>query len=401
MHVDDFKTLKLSMSNNFLSNNMQGTVVKLPEELEKNMYGIYIGRMMLGIPGDKSEGAREEVVSLSSNRCLNSKNKEVGEKSATVSNYIKLTMRAVYNMSMPRLIKGETVDVGIVDQDLKSMFIRPYARDQIKKRPNDILETYVPASGTYDGADMDDTNKYYLRFDSVNKMIRIHMSDAQGEIAKYDIAIDGDTGMISITDGVRIFVMNTNDDEIYMKNEAESTISMKGDTIEILSNKIYVRAKDEMQVETPKFVGKMDNTELTIDKMKAKIDTSEINGTKLTEKYTTADYDNTKMTTKCPASTFDGALVTMTGGIACAGIGFGVPAGAPPSPAFPGVDKGGVAAFNGPASLPLVKHAPLMALLAQIAAKADAAGAALCLPPTAAPAVASMGSSLMSTAVKG
>jgi len=400
MHISNYKTLNLGMSNRFMAPSMQGLVVKLPEEThdKSNQYGIFIGRLMANIPG---EGATENQVSLSSDKCLNSVNKNVGEKSATTSNYALLTMRQVYNLTMPRLIKGETVDIGLVDEDIKSMYIRPYARDQVKKRPTDILETYVPASGNYDGADLDDTNKYYLRFDSVNQKIRLHMSNATGEVAQYEIFIDGTAGKIAITDHVRQIVMNTNDDEIYIKNEAESTISMKGDTIEILSNKLFIKAKDEMQVETPKATIKMDNTELTIDKMKAKIDSSEIEGTKLKEKYTTADYDHTKLGVKCPATTIDGALVTATGGIACAGIGFGVPSGAPPSPAFPGVDKSGTAAFMGIPSMPLVKHPPLMAMLAQIAAKVDVIGAAVFLPPTAAAAVASMGSTCMSTAVKG
>jgi len=401
MHIENFKTMQIGMSNHFIATNMQGMIVKTPEETDTklNMYGVYIGRLTSSIPG---EGATDNQVSLSSSKCLNSVNKEVGEKTATTSNYVFLTMRPVYNMTMPRLIKGETVDIGLVDQDIKSLYIRPYARDQIKQRPTDILETYVPASGKYDGADLGDDNKYYLRFDSVNKILRIHMSNANGEVSQYDILIDGTGGKIAITDHVRQIVMNTNDDEIYMKNEAESTISMKGDTIEILTNKLFIRAKDEMQFETPKATIKMDNTELTIDKLKAKVDNSEIKGTKLDQNYTSAAFTYSKNDTSCPASTYSG-LVSI-GGAACVGaLAFGAAPGSPPTPLNPGCDKSGAASFAGPTSMPLAKHGPLMALLSVIAAHADAAGAAgpMSIPPMASAAVASMGAAIMSPVVKG
>lgn len=371
MRITDFKNLKVERSSDFIKDDMAGIIVKTPEEIGKNVYGVYIGQMFFGTFTD--QGPYENKVDISSNRCLNSVNKTIGEDSVTSSNFIHLTMFNVYNMSMPRLIKGENVLVGLIDQDIKSIYIKPFNRNQIKYRPTDILETFVPASGTYNGDDLTDENKYFVKMDSVNKTIRIHMSNANGEIAKYDITIDGENGSLSLSDGVRNIVMNTQDDEIVLTNEAKSAIVLRKETIDINCEKFYLRATDSMEIECPNTKAILDTVNIESDTVNGKIDSLTLEGSEMKETYDKAIIDNSdKRNITCPTTVQDGHL-TVTGYV-CPnkGIGFKTKKGVDPNSTKPMVNSKGQANFAGTSGKMVVLGPPLIQLLTQMVTKIEA-----------------------------
>jgi len=402
MKLSDYKDLVVNRSNDFLSDNSVGIVIKTLDEDDKGqaVYGVYIPRMMMGIP--TNEGPFETEVKLSESKCLNSVNKTIGEDVVLSSNYVKLIMFSLYNMSIPRFINGEKVTIGIIDQDIKSMYIKPYSYDQIKKRPSDIIDMYVPASGKYDGDDLTDENTYYCRLDSVNKTIRIHMSNAQKEISQYDIMIDGENGSINITDGVRMIALNTEKDEVYMSNEGGSSISLREDMIDIITNKLYIKADESIVVETPSFDGDMEKIELLSKKTNAEIKDLTVKGKSSKVDYKNAEADYKIYKVSCPTSTFDG-LLTVTGFVCAGGIGFGAPPGKPPLPTNPQISKNGMANFKGPGAVPLVKSPALMTILAAFAAQLDAVAAVpiVPVPPLAVTTLATNSGSLMSPLIKG
>lgn len=396
MKISDYKRLIVQRSNEFLNNDSVGIIVKTAEELKENRYGVYINRLM---SGTYLKEPYEEKVKLDSSKCLNSVNKKIGDTEVTSSNFIVLSMFNVYNLSMPRLIKGERVSIGMIDQDIKSIYIRPFYRDQVKNRPTDTLEMYVPASGNYDGADMDDTNKYYLRMDSVSKTVRLHMSDGNNEVSQYDLIFDGTNGNISLTDGKRSITINTKNDEIFMVNENNSMISLRKDTIDISTGKFYLKAKDSITIESPKKEETIkDSYHIKTDKYEGEMKNYSIKGDKMVEEYDTVKIDNTKKRElTCPKTIVKG-LVSVSDWInANGGISFGGPKDRAPMPTVPQISKSGNMTLSGPSSYMLTKLPPLLQVLTQIGIKLDTVGASPvvgAMPPTIAALVASMTSQL-------
>lgn len=400
MKISDYKNLILTRSNDFISNNMTGTIVKTPDELTVNMYGVYIPRLVPAV--DNSKGPFEEKIKIKTSKCLNEENVNIGDSEVIHSNYILLTMNMMYNMSMPKLIRGEQVDIGVIDKDIKSLYIKPVSRNQVKNRPIDVMEMYVPASGNYDGGDLTDNNKYFVRCDSENKFIRIHMSNANGEVSSYDITIDGGSGNMSLTDGNRSIIMNTNNDEIILSNEAGSTIALREDMIDITCEKLYINAKERMEINCPKTKATLDDIELISKTTEAKIDSLEIKGKKIVEDYKNCEITNKKRSITSPTTYVDG-LVTVTGYICPGGVGFGAPPNKKPLPTQPQITKQGMANFKGAGGLPLVKGQPLLNLLTVMCAQLDATSSApvAVVPPMSSTTLALVASSLVSTNVKG
>lgn len=401
MKVIDYKNLITKRSNDFLKDNSVGIVLKTAEEIGENRYGIHIPRLMMGV--ETVKGPIEEIVDLDSNKCLNSINKEIGETEVISSNFINLTYYSVNNLSMPRLILGERVTVGFIDQDIKSMYIKPFCRDHIRKRPTDTMEMYVPASGNYDGDFLNDDNKYYVRCDSVSKTIRIHMSDANGEESKYDIMMDGENGTVTTTDGSRSITINTKDDEIFLINEAESTISLKKDVIDILCGKFYLKAKDSIKIESPKGEVDIENTKWTSKDFEGLLKTLKLDGNKFVSDYMKMDMKSKMIDIDCPVNNIIG-LLTVSGYIIPGGLGFGpVPPNQGPLPINPQVKDDGSANFAGPTGQMLVRSPPLMQLLTVICSQLDIIAAVPIIPaqPISSSMLASISSQLGSPKVKG
>ena len=401
MEIKDFKSLVVERSMKFIQDEMGGTVVRTADDIGKTEYGIYIPRMCMGIPTNK--GPFENTVQLDTGLCLNVTNNKFGEDSIISSNYVLLTMMNVYNLSMPKLALGEQVTVGLIDQDIKSMYIKPYQRNQVQYRPYDIMQLYAPASGKYDGADLDDTNSYYMRVDSENKFVRIHMSNANGETSSYDITFDGNNGYLTMTDGERKVIINTNNDEVTMSNK-NSNFALRGDTIEADCKKFYVTADDEVEIDTKKFTLKADNqVQMTSKKSEFDFDNFKISGKKIEEDYDKCDITNKKRTVTSDLFTIDSLTEVSKWLNANGGIGFGAPPGQQPLPTLPQISGKGMANFMGSSGIPLVKGQQLAILLTAIAAQADAAGSAgpAIIPPTASATVAAMISQIISPVAKG
>ena len=401
MRMRDYKELIIERSYDFIKDNSLGIVMKTPQDTGQNRYGVYIPRMMMGIPIDK--GPYEKSIKLNSDLCLNSVNKEFGSSDLVISNYVNLTMDTVYNISMPRFIEGEQVTIGVIDQDIKSMYIKPFCRDHVKFRPTDSMKMYVPASGKYDGDDLDDTNSYYLKLDSDSKTIRLHMSNGNGEVSQYDLSIDGSSGILSLTDGKRSIMINTNDDEVAMMNEAKSTIAIRGDSIDMSCKKFYLNASDTIDITSSKGIVTVDNIDVVNKKMDVTTTTMSVTGTKCTTNFTKSDSTNTSRTITSPTVTVTGNVSVVGAVCPSAGIGFGVPAGSPPSPIGPNVNGAGIADFMGIGGEPLVKSTALIAMLQTIATQLDATTvlAAPIIPPLALSTVTSALPNLISIKVKG
>jgi len=370
MKITDYRKLVLERSNDFVKDGMVGVVLKTAEEIGKNVYGIYINRLMMGVK--TINGPYEEVVTLDENKCLNSVNKEIGDDKVVLSNFVHLTYHAAYNLSMPRLIKGEKVTLGVIDQDIKSIYIKPYSIDKIKQRPTDIVQMYVPASGAYNsGEDTTDENSYYVRCDSVNKTIKIHMSNKNGEISKYDILIDGNEGFCSLTDGLRTVSINTPSDEIFMTNEAGTIVSLKEDMIDMRCAKFYLKATDLINVECPTTELKLDNITQTTEDYSADIKSITMTGDTIEKAFSTISVEADKYTGTISSTVFDGKMGVTEDFIVEKVIGFGGTAGKSVKPSDPQIKSDGTTKFAGAPSAALAKAQSVMNVLTAMAGVID------------------------------
>lgn len=402
MKIKEYKNLVLDRSNDFLKDNTLGIVMKLPDDIKQNVYGIYIPRIMMGVV--VKDGPFEKVQKLSSGKCFNSNNSIFGEDEIIYSNYILLTMDTIYNLSMPKLILGENVTIGIIDQDINSMYIKPFCRDQILNRPDDVMQMYVPSSGKYDGEDLTDKNTYYIKLDSQNKIIRLHMSNSNGEVSEYDLTINGSDGLLTMTDGKRSFIINTKNDEVTLSNEAKTIVALRGDTVDISCKKYLVNAEDSIEFTSKKFITTIDDKiTFTTKEFEGALDTMKIKGDKLVEDYTKTEITNKTRKVTSNTTTVDGLMEVSDWLNANGGIGFGALPGKAPLPVNAQITGKGIANFAGAPGMPLVKGTPLLTLLTAIAAQADAAGSAgpAIVPPTASIAVQTLGQMITSTTAKG
>ncbi len=402
MKVIDSKNLTVQRSIDYFKDNSIGTIVRLQTDGDDVTYGVHIPRLMMGI--DINNGAFDKTVTVGTGKCLNKVNKKLGDGDIILSNYIDLTMDRLYNISLPKYILGETVTVGIIDQDICSLFIKPYSRDQIRFRPNDEIELFAPASGKFDGDPLTDDNRYFVRLDSLHQNLRIHTSDAQGEIAQYDIKFDGAEGNLQLTDGNRNIILTTDDDEIMMNTEGGTLVTLKDDLFDVKTGTIFMEATDSINIKSPKGVVEIDNLEDVYKKRVTECDSDSIKGKTSKSDFKTIDVDATKISVKSPTTMFDG-LVTITGYVCAGGIGFGAPPVMDPLPVNPAVDEKGCANFAGPTGVPLVKGPQLTGILSVFATAIDLALAkppmSPPLPPIAVQSLTSVSGDLVTAVVKG
>ncbi len=404
MELKNYKDLIVERSNKFMQDNTLGVVLKTPEDLGTNTYGVYIPRLMMGI--NVKNGPEDITKSISNSKCANTVNKDIGDDKILFSNYLSLTMDTLYNISMPTLIAGEKVTIGVIDQDIKSLYIKPFARDQIKNRPTDVLEMYVPASGNFDGEDLTDDNRYFCRLDSENQMIRLHMSDAQGEKAQYDLVFDGENGIMTLTDGGRAVSIVTETDEIFLKTEAGATIAMKEKAIDVNCETFYLEATDSIDIKSPLMNVEVDTVNETITDYTGEIDNFEMSGDKMKTSYAKVDRDSDKIDINCPVTNVSGGLVWVEGYVCAGGLGFGAMKGMEPLPISPQISPAGVATLGNKTAvpgMPLVKGPMLMSILQMMMINIDLAMIAgpIPLPPTTMATAGPLMSSMSTMNVKG
>lgn len=387
-----------------------GLIVKTPDELEKdNLAGVYIPRYMFGL--SVAEGAYEKDISFKTNKIVNSKNKTIGSTKIKVKNYVNLPIAQAGNFMTPKLVKGENVFIESCDKDIKNMYILPYTMGDQSRRVGDQISLMVPnfqKQGEYPNLDLD--NSYGFQMDTVNKIITIWTSFEGGdkgdgtsnkEKGRYMISINAGEGVVTINDtGKRDITINSQDDQIIMENEAESSIDMKGDTITISAKTINLTAKDgDINFESSNLSRKHDEIKTESKKDTEEVDTLEMKGKNLTTDYssTTCKCDTYECTSnskwKCTSS-----IAGFSGQLTSNGYSVSSNAGSMPPPTAATLNSAGILMSGNPSSTsqPLATGPTTLTLLTTIGAKVDAIGACVGVPPTCAAAIAGMATQLLS-----
>ncbi len=394
--IDSINTVPgLGVDNNV---DTVGIVMKTAEQLGFPGLGVFIPKFMLGYSLKSGDKAKDETVSISSSKCVNSSDNNCSiQSSAVLKNYIVVRPLLNQNQFMPEYVVGDKVIIKIIDNDIKTLLFYPYSINRLGQRATDKLIMLVPANKKENTA-LSEDNSYFVKLDSSNKLVEIIATNVNGETCKQTIQLDAGNGIITITDNNKLsWTMDTKKDTITSKTSGSSieqsadVITIKGDTLNIeMDSEVNIKTDTENnEAETIKSKGsdvtyEYDNYEQTSDAGKFSIRDEQHEVTSVAFKGSTFHVD-------CPINGFNGPVIES-----------GYTIGACPNINSPVVPSAGQAnsslTSSDPAAMPLVKGPQLLSLLAIIGAG--------CASPysdggSAASSVASMGSQLLTTKIMG
>lgn len=394
--IDSINTVPgLGVDNNV---DTVGIVMKTADQLGFPGLGVFIPKFMLGYSLKSGDKAKDETVSISSSKCVNSSdNNSLIQSSAVLKNYIVVRPLLNQNQFMPEYVVGDKVIVKIIDNDVKTLLFYPYSINRLGQRATDKLIMLVPANKKENTA-LSEDNSYFIKLDSSNKLVEIIATNVNGETCKQTIQLDAGNGLITITDNNKLsWTMDTKKDTITSKTSGSSieqsadVITIKGDTLNIeMDSEVNIKTDTENnEAETIKSKGtdvtyEYDNYEQTSDAGKFSIRDEQHEITSVAFKGSTFHVD-------CSTNGFNGPVIES-----------GYTIGTCPNINTPVVPSAGQAnsslTTSDPAAMPLVKGPQLLSLLAIIGAG--------CASPmsdggSATSAVASMGAQLLTTKIMG
>jgi hypothetical protein len=261
------------------------------------------------------------------------------------------------------------------------------------QRGEDKLFMSVPASGK-ENTDVTESNSYFLKIDSIEKLTVLHTTKENGETAALTLALNAGDGVITITDNEeRSWTMDTKNDSITSVTSG-TTIEQIGNTINYDATIHNIRAKSEINIETKLLnidantinsKGKDVNTDYKRYKQQTmngewKINSAKWNGMSFSSKYMT--YHN------------DTPLIGLNGQVVFPNFVIGaipnINVPVPPTSGSSG-PPGAMVFRSDPAAVPLVKFPVLMGILAGMAASIDAKAG---VPSATSAMVAAMGPQL-------
>ena len=101
-------------------------------------------------------------------------------------------------MTPPNVCKGETVRIFRYAETDKYFWATLYNEIDLRKREK-VVYAFSNKGSVEDKTLLE--NMYYFTFDTINKMVRIHTDDSDGELTTYDIEINTQDGVLTLIDG--------------------------------------------------------------------------------------------------------------------------------------------------------------------------------------------------------
>jgi len=329
-----------------------GIVVKTKDETGTNAFGVYVPRLMCLI--DMGRGPEEKSKSLSkvSSKIKNSKNKNIGETTVKIKNYVEIVPFVIPNISMPNYRKGEKVLISFIDNDIKSPVMYPYGWDDLVRRKTDKAELWVPAKKKeYDELSSD--NMYRLYLDSENKYISLHMSKANDEVSSYTIVIDGKNGILKVTDdGKRNIEIDTRKDSITVNNETGSSIKMERNRIKVETDFFEVNAKQSIKLKTNSYDIEYSNGKEKGTSLNSEITTVKEKGNRIESNYNSRVEKGIDNENNYSAKIVnESKVISLMGDTNVKSLGFMAIKGMPKPFTYPGFDDKGSGSIAFPAQM--------------------------------------------------
>ena len=382
MYIENYLNPKSTRSLRY-AEQTPGLVVKSNAETGKdNVLGVYIPRLMFGL--SPSKGAYENTIAFGTSKLLNSKNKSIGGNSLTIRNYVELSIATIPNINTPQFVCGENVMIDFADSDIKSAYILPYSFGDLNRRTTDDVTFMVP-NFKKPGETPSISNTYGFQLNSRDQIISIWCSKNNGEKSDYAIIINAAEGKVLVSDsGKRAITIDTEKDNIQIKNEGGSSIDLTKDVIDMVCGTLNIKAKNDINITSTNMKRKVDNISTESTKDEEKIDQLSLKGNTYKREYnkqtvegSSYEHKTSKWACTSPISGFSGKLTSASYTISSA-------AGTMPPPTNMTITEAGVGLFGSPntPSIPVAKALPVISSLLAIAGVVDSLCSIECIPPT-------------------
>lgn len=399
MRIIDDVNLKIGLG---YDNNADtiGIVFKLPKDTGvADKLGVIIPKFMSGYEYKAGDKATDKSITVKNDKCVNAKGtKSFLSGSMTMKNYVEVRPLLNQNQSMANYVIGDKVLIQIIDNDIKTMAFLPYSINRLGQRDVDVYRVCIPANSETNVALTED-NTYYLLLDSDKQQLVLSTSKKNKESCAQTLEFDSKQGLITLSDnGDRKITLDTKNDEVVMQTSG-SSVKMTGDKTVISADSIELNGESSVKIKTDTLTVEADtikskgsdveyeydNFKQTTQEAKFKIDTENHEGNSVAFKGSTFHVD-------IPVIGLNGCVVFPSFKI---GSIPNINVSVPPTSGMSGPD-GSMLLQTDPSATPLAKYPQLMSILTAIAAAADAYPSG---GGSASAAVASLGSTMMSTKI--
>ena len=127
-------------------------------------------------------------------------------------------------ISSPDVIAGETVLI-FTYADTNEYYWTTYLREPSIRRLEKVLYGYSNMSSGARSESFDRETSYWFEVDTLNKYVKLHTSDNDGELTTYDITINTKEGVLEIKDGVgNSVLMNSSEGSLTVTMNSKVTL---------------------------------------------------------------------------------------------------------------------------------------------------------------------------------
>lgn len=157
----------------------------------------------------------------------------------------------------PNVRKGEQVELWTVG-DTEEYFWRSMGRDDILRRREKVVWTWNASKETTAvDIEIDSSNHYSVTMDTINKVVALHTSKDNGEVASWDIELDTAEGIFTVADDAgnacqmvslakKITILNG--DGSYLTVDRKTIRAYSDDLIQMDTKDLIVNAKGKIDI---------------------------------------------------------------------------------------------------------------------------------------------------------
>jgi len=174
--------------------------------------------------------------------------------SGTVLEAVWVPLGCSNRMSAPDVIQGETVLI-YTYADTNEYYWTTVFNEPGIRRNEKVLYGYSNMSeGARDEA-FDRSTSYWIEVDTLNKYVKFHTSDNNGELTTYDITLDTKNGILNIKDGLGNFINHdSKNGSLHMKYNNNVLIEVPNFTVKstntTINNSNYLLTGDSTTMNT-------------------------------------------------------------------------------------------------------------------------------------------------------
>lgn len=151
--------------------------------------------------------------------------------SSTVLEATWIPLGSSNRMSAPDVIQGETVQI-YTYADTNEYYWTTIFNEPGIRRNEKVLYGFSNLSEGARDTEFDRSSSYWFEVDTLNKYVKLHTSENNGELTTYDISIDTKNGILEIKDGLGNYIVhNSREGNLHAKYNDSVTIEAPNFTV--------------------------------------------------------------------------------------------------------------------------------------------------------------------------